>query len=509
MIVEVPGVGNVEFPDGTDPSVIENALAQFKTPSPTNIVEQGMSGVNEGIANFAGMPVDLATSAINAATGGINSLAGTQIPQITAPMGGSGTFRHLLARTISEQQPQSKAQRYARRIGQEVGYDVPASALFAAAPALGAGARANMPMYMAGNLAGDLGSGIAGQTAQEVLPENKTAQYAASLLGGVAGSGAVSMMTPKYAAGPTLGQVKANAAQKWQDVAESDARITQDSSSALATALKARLEKDRANNPLLFPRANATVDDLAARPVSTFGDVEDARRLIGRNVAASADEAAVGVGLKKEIDSYLNGITTNDVTGSNPEQAVADIFAARGLTHRSKKAEVILNKEMRGETRAATSGTGGNEVNAIRQNIRAVFDKERDPTLSGKRQGFTPAEMKAMEGIVMGSPMQNVSRALGRLSPTSGALAQMATGWGGASGATAAVMGGSPLLLAPAAVGGIGFWAKALAEKSTRNAIDDLVAMILKGAPREMKPSAKATKAAVLQQLLSGSLQQQ
>ena len=31
MIVQVPGVGNVEFPDGTDPSVIENALAQFKT----------------------------------------------------------------------------------------------------------------------------------------------------------------------------------------------------------------------------------------------------------------------------------------------------------------------------------------------------------------------------------------------------------------------------------------------------------------------------------------------
>ena len=33
MIVEVPGVGNVEFPDGTDPAVIESALTQFKAPS--------------------------------------------------------------------------------------------------------------------------------------------------------------------------------------------------------------------------------------------------------------------------------------------------------------------------------------------------------------------------------------------------------------------------------------------------------------------------------------------
>lgn len=490
---------------------IANARLRLKgkTTSSTNIIEQGMSGVNEGIASFAGMPVDVATSAINAATSGVNSLAGTQIPPITDPVGGAGTFKRLLAKTISERQPQTVVQRYARRIGQEVGYDVPASALFAAAPVLGAGARANMPMYMAGNLAGDLGSGIAGQTAQEVLPENKTAQIAASLLGGVAGAGAVSMMTPKYAVGPTLGQVKADAAVKRQAVAESDARITPESSAALMDSLKARLEKDRANNPLLFPRANATVEDLASRPVSTFGDVEDARRFVGRNVAANADESAIGVGLKKEIDNYLNNITPSDVTGSDPQQAVADLFAARGLTHKAKKAEVILNKEMRGETRAATTGTGGNEVNAIRQNIRAVFDKERDPTLSGQRQGFTPDEMKAMEGIVMGSPTQNLARALGRFSPTSGALAQMATGWGGASGATAAVMGGSPLLLAPAAVGGIGFWAKALAEKSTRNAIDDLVAMILKGAPREMKPSAKATKAAVLQQLLSGSLQQQ
>ena len=34
MLIEVPGVGNVEFPDGTPNDVIEKALSAFRQPDP-------------------------------------------------------------------------------------------------------------------------------------------------------------------------------------------------------------------------------------------------------------------------------------------------------------------------------------------------------------------------------------------------------------------------------------------------------------------------------------------
>ncbi|AEI95590.1 hypothetical protein [Roseobacter litoralis] len=82
-----------------------------------------MSDVNEGIALTLGAPVDLMTGALNIGMRGINAIARTELPQIESPVGGSDTMRSFLASTISEAGPQNGPQRYARRIGQEVGLD--------------------------------------------------------------------------------------------------------------------------------------------------------------------------------------------------------------------------------------------------------------------------------------------------------------------------------------------------------------------------------------------------
>lgn len=500
---------NITGPDGQKYRVTgetaEGAVAALEQmlgqkPGGTSALGQFGSGAAEGLAGFT----DLIGS------GGVNQ-------DIRIPVNDDMTVGTPVATPrenpvlkafdpiISDQGPQTMGQRYSRRIGQELGFGIPAAALSTLIPGFGPAARAAMPAFMGTSAAGDIGAGIAGQTAQEIAPGNATADLIASMLGGVGASAAVSGAIPKYNPAPSLDDVKGAAADKWAAVQGSDVRLKPEALDDLNTRMKDLLVNERATNPVLFPRANATVDDIAANPNPTLYGVEENRRIVGRNVAGNADEARVGVAMKQQIDDYLNSLTPDKVDGANPGAAVADLKDARALTHRVKKAEEILNKEMRGETRAATTGTGGNEVNATRQNIRTVFDKERDPTMSGKRRGYTPDEMAQMERVVKGTPGQNIARMLGRMAPTSGALPMMATGYGGMAGAGAGMATGNPLLAIPALAGGAGFAAKAVAEQSTKREIQKLVAMILNGAPLEKSAAKTASQRAILEQLLSGS----
>lgn len=492
------------------------AAGKANSAPQTGIVDQAGSGVNEGLASFLGLPVDMATAAINSMRGPEVSMPlnpdgsvsrpeiSQREPLIEAPFGGSGTFRKALSPLISEAQPQTAGQRYARRIGQEVGFGGPAALVGARLPGM-LPAVENPAAYMGASAAGDVGAGIGGQTAREFFPDSDIADFTASMLGGVGGAGAVSMMMPKYGKAPTLDEVKARAGDKWRDVENANVRLTPQAEAEYLDALGDRLKRDRATNTNLFPRANATLDDISSNPNRSLYGIEEDRRLVGRNVARNADEARVGVGMKQEIDDYLKGLDASKVQGSDPEQAVQDAIEARALTHRVKKAEAIINKEMRGESRAATSGTGGNEVNAKRQNIRALYDIERDPTLSGRKQGYTPDEMAQMGKVVHGTKTSNVARMLGRLSPTSGALPMMTTGIGGAAGGTAALAGGSPLLGIPFIAGGVGIAAKEAAEGMTKREIKKLLDIVLNGGTLPQSTASPAAKRALIQQLLSRS----
>jgi hypothetical protein len=207
--------------------------------------------------------------------------------------------------------------------------------------------------------------------------------------------------------------------------------------------------------------------------------------------------------MKRAIEDYLGGIGPNDVTGGSVDSVISDLSAARKATHQAAKADAVINKEMRGETRAATTGTGGNEVNATRQNIRTLYDRERDPTLRGQRQGYTPDEMAAMGRVVEGTPGQNVARLLGRLSPNSGAFPLMASG-GGLATAAAGLATGNPAMTLAAAPSMIGMAAKTASENMTKKEIERLLSTILNGGKAPAKSAARsASEAAVIQTLLS------
>ena len=506
IAVEVPGLGVVEFPPGMAIEDIEKALEPYRTAaqaassqkagarnpamqaallekakrekarrSKTNMTEQTMSGVNEGIAGIFGAPVDLMTGAINAGKEGLNALIGTDFQPIENPIGGSDTFRDILAPTISEIQPQNAAQRFGRRVGTEVGaMAVPGGIMLRGAKA---------PLAVAGGeVASALGSGIAGQASREIAPESDTADLVASLLGGMSPVAASRAMRPSPKA-PTLDELQAQSSAGYEAVRESGATLSPKSSDALAAGIESAFgtrPATRRMNPKAAIAAEELAGDMRQRPPS-IAEVDEARQWIGDNVAGSneAGERRLGMMMKDAIDNHLDQLQPGDVTGTNrANEVVAALTGAREKSRRVHKSQLFEAEDTglvaKGLRRAATTGTGGNEINAIRQNVRRVLE---NPKL---RRGFNETELQAMRDIADGTPTQNALRLIGRLAPTSGALPLGGfTGAAGAAGAT-----GNPLFIAPAIAGQA---AKYLGERGARKKIAALGELIRNGKPLPKK----------------------
>lgn len=486
-------------------SLIEAARAARTSAPQTNMVEQSMSGVNEGIGFALGFPVDAATSLINGMFAtpqyAPEMVAGpdgfpepdpnaqiTQGSRIESPVGGSETFLNLLAPTISDRQPQTTGQRFGRRIGQEAGaMAIPGGAAMR-------GAKAPLALG-ATEAASAVGAGAAGQAVQEVAPGNETADMIASIIGGLTPVGAARSLRPGAKA-PTIDELKERQSAAYRAVEASPAQLTPESTQRLQETISERSARD-GMDPYLAPKASRTADKIKQMMTPRIAEVEKSRRLVGRDVAGAIDpsESSIGMGMKDEITRYLDNLSPDDVTGGDPTSAVASLREGRDMTRRIKKSEDIDQRLYKAENRAATSGTGGNEVNAIRQNIRQILDDPR------KKRNYSTEEIKAMESIVRGTTTQNALRMLGRFSPTSGTLPAMAGGGMLAGAASSA----NPLLAIPSLAA---MAAKGGAELATKRAVSDLGSLVRNGGPVAKKRTSQDETRAMISSLLAQSAAQ-
>ncbi|MEM9523116.1 MAG: hypothetical protein AAF982_03845, partial [Pseudomonadota bacterium] len=371
------------------------------------------------------MPVDLTEAGINLGISGVNRVLGTNIPELEGSFGGSKTTSKVMDPFIADDAPNTAAERFGRRIGQEVGASV--------VPVGGMMSRAAKPLSVLGlDLASSVGSGVTGQVAED-MGGNDAVQTIAAMVGGglpIAASRAV-RSGPQA---PSIDDMRDRQARAYEKVDESQARLSQQQRDDLVRTIRSRTEEDQID-AILHPRANRVLDRADVLPETPLiSDVERYRRMVGRDVAGSADagEAAIGVNLKQEIDDYLAQIA-KDGGGSGEFRGTLDnLMDGRDATRRIKAAEKIEDAIGRGVRRAATSGTGGNEINAIRQNLSRILDNPR------LRRGYTADELKAIGDVVMGIRSVNAMRLLGWLSPDSVVLPLMtnmtATGGGMVAG---------------------------------------------------------------------------
>lgn len=229
-IVKMPDGTQVSFPDDMPPEQIKALilrkfpqLAQGTgTPAPQQPnpiaanASQGLSGVNEGIADTLGTPVQMTDEALRAGAAGLHALGGPNIQFPTDPVGGQQFFRNLMSPTIGAPTSDPTGQ-FVRKMGNDIGASI--------LPGMGAAAASSRPLASmllntASSLASGGGGAAAGAAANVVAPGNQGAQNIAQAVGeglGMATPGAASrLVTPFPVAQDAVSQARLASARALQ-----------------------------------------------------------------------------------------------------------------------------------------------------------------------------------------------------------------------------------------------------------------------------------------------------
>lgn len=471
--------------------------SQTTLPSGTGLAGQFASGLNEGMATILGLPVDAVTSIINGMQSGRQRFEVTDVnpetgeatvadtgprpPVITNPLAGARSNLDLMDPFIADDPPSNALERYGRSIGADIG----ASAPFAlgALPFIGGNALRYLSMEGASSMA----SGSAEQAVED-LGGGEGAQAFAALAAGSAVPlvAAAARSAPQ---GRTVDDVRALAEDAY---ARRDAVTATLSPTQRQEAIDAMTDPVAARTPTVQrhqPRTERMLETIGdpqrggmqANP--TPQDLHDLRRVLrieltGSGPAATTPAETRNLSLMTEaLDEYLRRVADDPATDPALRQGILDTFEGNDLYRRAQAAETLVGDTgvvTRAVRRASTSGTGGNEVNTIRQNVRAILDNET------RRAAFSPDEIAAMERLVEGSRAENLLRLMGRMSPTSGAapLAGMVTG------GTLGTALDSPLIVGgTVAATGAGIAARTGAERLTHRQVRRLIDEVLNGRP--------------------------
>lgn len=219
-------------------------------------------------------------------------------------------------------------------------------------------------------------------------------------------------------------------------------------------------------HPQLQPRIKAILSEIERLGQGNFDYKSlDLLRRMTSNAGQSLDpsERAIATKIIARIDDVMMDPQVRNVLMGDAVSAAEGIAQGRNNWARMRRAEMVDTATIKAERRAASTGTGGNLENTIRQNIRGILDNPR------RSRGMTQAEIDMAEKVVRGTPTQNVLRQVGRLSPTTGGLSAALN-----VGATAV----NPLM---ATFGAVGLGAKTMADRMTMRNVQRLNEIIRSG----------------------------
>lgn len=299
--------------------------------------------------------------------------------------------------------------------------------------------------------------GLASEAAGQATEGTAWEPWARTIAPIVASGAAAALTRPKAPQAPSVDDLRGQAEGLYKAGA---ARPGADAASV--QGLAQQIDGELANLNVKTPTGRVVADGNVKKFIDVLDDyqgqqmtpdqMQTARRML-QDAAGSADpsDRRIGTALLERFDAWRN-------------QAVPEFAEADQLYGRMKRAQDVDFRVEKADNRAASSGSGGNRVNAARQNIRQILDNPK------AQRGYSAEELAAMREVVRGSPVVNTLRNVGKLSPTSGALPLMGnmTGLGLAPQFTLPAMG-----VAAAAKGG--------AELMTNQQINALSAMIRNG----------------------------
>lgn len=263
---------------------------------------------------------------------------------------------------------------------------------------------------------------------------------------------------------PSLEDLEALKNAAYKQVDESGVRYSPEGYVDMAGRVEKRLV-DEGVDEVLHPKAARTLKRMQDRvgQSPTLSELDNVRKFVSRDVAGSMDpsEKRLGSMMLEEIDAFVK--SGEGVLEGAGREGAETIGKARELNTRFRKAEMIQDAVRKAELDSAQAGSGGNFENRMRAEIKRILQNPK------KVRGFSAEEVKLMEQVVRGTPVQNVMRLLGKASPTSGGL--MAGLWGAGSL-------NNPWLI-PAALGSAG--AKRIADRGVVNNVNALSETVRRG----------------------------
>jgi len=415
-------------------------------------VSQGISGVNEGIYNMAGFPVDAMNDYLIApAMAGINAVAGTDFKPSDKPFLGSEMIKETFAPTMAPPSDDMGKQ-IVRRVGEEVGASL--------IPGLTLANKAAKPAAVIGNtLKGAIGSGTGAAVAEQAFPGNPLAEFAGQMVGGF-GAGALGGMK-RAAAGqaPTADDLKMMKDAAYKQADALGVKYTPKAYGGLVGNVDAAVKADNIS-PTRHPKAFSFVEDMKTRGKNglTLTELDQLRQEVRRDLLRSSDEAEQHFGkvIIGQIDDFIAKAGPGSVSSGSADDAATAITTARELNTRFRKTELIEDAIYAADLKTSATGSGGNINNAIRQELKRILLNDRD------RSAFTAAEIKEMEAVVKQGKGEELLRLVGKLSPSGNGL-MAALGIGGTAM--------NPLM---ATVPVAGILSKAAADKITKGKIASL-----------------------------------
>jgi hypothetical protein len=488
MIIDIPKVGEVEFPDSMSEQEINVAAKRLYDQANTPVVETGEMARTGQLLLRGAAPV-VAGAGVGAAVGGP---PGALIGSMALPIGdlagmGSAAIENAIRRMrgIPETQGFSPSQAVSRGMAQ-MGLPEPTSTGERVIEAIGSGVggtATQLPALsrLANTATSQTSRSLAGQLAQAPgtqlavsVPSAAAAQYVGETTGSPAlgmlagaGVGAAGGIRPKQTeAIPTIDDLRAFSSAAYQRSADAGAVIKPES---LSNAGQKIVEKV-SNKIVIDPEVDTQATAVIRRLTKTFESPQSleqldlTRQFIRDAAAGGGRDSKFARESLKEFDNYINTLGAKDLVAGNAKQAVSALNEARDLWKRSQKAQIFEDIMQSADIRSVTNYSQSGMENALRRKLVNLADSE-------DMKFFTKTEQQAIRSAAKGGNVQNFLRWAGRLSPSS-----IVAGAGG-SYLGASLLGPAGAVIAPVA-GGI---AKIGATRIGLNKFQELQDMIALG----------------------------
>ena len=512
MIIDIPKVGQVEFPDSMSETEVnkaakklyDEATASEKPQKGTaaktaEIVTRGMAQAVPGavaggaVGGPAGaligsmaLPIgDALNTLVNMISGGVNKVAGTDIPRLQMPS--QVASQAMTQMGLAE--PQSRGERMI-----EAGAGGISSTLAQLPALMKLGQQAVSPVTR--EVSKRLAEAPKAQVAASA-PAAATAQYVteatgsplAGMIAGITTAAPFGATATRRAKGvPTQEQLAQESTNLFTKAKDSGVLFESDAFVNRMNTIGKELRQE-GYTPKAYPKIASALEELTNTSTpKDFTELQALRKMIqGAQKSPDADERRLASILKDEFDSTILNAPDSVIVGGSKEslQMWKDARTSYGKLKKAEIFEDMLSNAQLDRSKFTASG----EENSMAQQLRQLAKNDK------KMRLFTKQEQDAIVDAAKGGTAQNLFKFFGRFAPT-GPVSGIFSG---------GAMALEPSIGIPIATGAAG--SRMAAENVRRSSIQNLADMMRLGRMPELQPRTYNVPVTGLRGLLSGEFQ--